>query len=364
MELEPAFAQIFLQGMMKNSPGMVFAADAGGRLAAFSGSGEAVLGYGRGELSGKKATDIAEDPGGFSRLLEDCRSQGKVVGREIVLRHKDGGSIPAELTLFELRGPGGEAFGIGGVFLEKENQEALQEKLIRIDRMAEIGRTAADAAHEINNPLAIISQISGWVGTVVADAEGLIQEDREELETAVKRISEQIERCKRLTRQLLSFARETAPSRALCDFREILERAVGFLGPELKHKRIDVAFDFGDLDDVTVYSDPGLLEQVFVNLVANAIYAVKEKQTGGRITLKTLKSGSDLLVEVADTGPGIPEEVRDKIFDIFFTTKPSGKGTGLGIPICLNILKKLGGDMAVDSEVGVGTTFTVRLPMA
>jgi two-component system NtrC family sensor kinase len=331
-------------------------------LTVFSRGGEAFLGYGRDELPGRYAEAIAEDPGNFLQLLEECRTRGQVVGRDVVLRRRDGSSLPTELTLIELRDPGGQACGFAGFFVEKADEEAFQEKLIRIDRLAEIGRTAADVAHDINNPLSNINQISGWMGTVVADAEGLTEDERGELETAVVRIGEQIERCRRLAHQLLSFAKGSAPMRDRCDLRKVLGRAVAFLAPELKHKRVDVALDFRDEEELTVYSDSRLLEQVFVNIVANAVYAAKEVETGGRVSLKTAKTDSYLVVAVIDNGPGIPEEIKDKIFDIFFTTKPPGKGTGLGIPISYNILKKLGGDMTVESEPGAGTTVTVRLP--
>ncbi len=105
--------------------------------------------------------------------------------------------------------------------------------------------------------------------------------------------------------------------------------------------------------------------QVFVNLITNAIYAVKEKGTDqGRIDLKTSRAGPNMEIMISDNGTGIPEEAQKKIFDLFYTTKPSGKGTGLGIPICRNIIKKLGGEISVESQEGRGTTFNISIPVS
>jgi len=112
-------------------------------------------------------------------------------------------------------------------------------------------------------------------------------------------------------------------------------------------------------------SDPRLLEQVFVNLIANAIHALLEKGgDDGRIEIGTLKNNSEIEISVGDNADGIPEEHQGKIFELFYTTKPSGKGTGLGLPISQNIVRNLGGEMTFESKVGAGTTFTVRIPVS
>ncbi|HDZ23056.1 MAG TPA: HAMP domain-containing histidine kinase, partial [Desulfobacteraceae bacterium] len=218
--------------------------------------------------------------------------------------------------------------------------------------------------HEINNPLAIISEISGWAGVVVSDAKGLSQEDREELETAARRIGEQTDRCKAITHQLLGFARGSAPAIISFDIHAMIKKTIGFLEPQLKFKPIDIVLNFED-EALPIKSDPKMLEQVFVNLITNAIYAVKEKGTDqGRIDLKTSRAGPNMEIMISDNGTGIPEEAQKKIFDLFYTTKPSGKGTGLGIPICRNIIKKLGGEISVESQEGRGTTFNISIPVS
>ena len=107
------------------------------------------------------------------------------------------------------------------------------------------------------------------------------------------------------------------------------------------------------------------LKKVFVNFIANAIHAVVEKGgDNGRIEIQTFKKNSEIEISVEDNGVGIPKEDQAKVFDLFYTTKPPGKGTGLGLPICQNIIRQLGGDIYFESEMGVGTTFTVRIPVS
>jgi len=363
MELDPGLMEAFLKGILEHASDMIFAADAEGILKAMSRSGRAFLGYEWEDLAGRPAVEMAEDPDAWNLLMRKCRDRGQMVGREMAFRRKGGDSGSVELSLHELQGPGGEALGTLGLCRVLATRESLQENLIRIDRMAEIGRIASDVAHEINNPLSNISQIAGWMGSVVEDAEGLSPEDRRELRTAAGRISEQIERCRRLAHQMLTFARSAAPVKAVFNIHEILERSLGFLSAELKLRSIELVLEYGE-GPLTVCSDPNMLEQVFVNLISNAIYSVQEKGKGGRITLRTRKSGPDVVVQVADTGVGIPKENLDEVTRLFFTTKPPGKGTGLGIPICINLLDKLGGDLTFESEAGEGATFTVRVPQA
>ena len=126
--------------------------------------------------------------------------------------------------------------------------------------------------------------------------------------------------------------------------------------------KIDLNFAEGSL---SVNSDRRLLEQVFVNFITNALHAVLEKGgDNGRIEIRTMKTNSEVEISVQDNGVGIPEKDQGNIFELFYTTKPPGKGTGLGLPICQSIVRQLGGNITFESEVGVGTIFTVRIPVS
>lgn len=284
---------------------------------------------------------------------------------EFPFRHKNGNTIYCDVSLINLNNTQGQRVGTVGVCRDITRWKKLQEELIRIDRLAETGRLASGIAHEINNPLEIINEISGWLEEeVVEGSEGLSTEDREGLKKAIKQIGDQTRRCRGITHQLLGFVRGSTPEKTEFDVHQLLRDTVNFLKPELKYTPIELVFNFPK-EPLVMNSDSKMMEQVFVNLLTNAIHAVREKGgEEGRIEIRTTKADSAVQISVEDNGVGISEENKTKIFDLFYSTKPPGKGTGLGLSICQNIVGKLGGNVTFTSAPGVGTTFTVRIPRA
>jgi two-component system NtrC family sensor kinase len=251
-----------------------------------------------------------------------------------------------------------------GIGRDQSVAESLQEDLVRVDRLAELGRAASGIAHDINNPVAVIGEISGWIEALISDAGGLSPEEREELVKAVSDIKKQTQRCKSITHQVLNFARDSRSEKRSFDLHKVLRNTVLFLRSETVSRNIEVVLDLME-DPPPLRSDPERLEQVFINLLSNAVYAIKERGgSGGEIRLQTSKKDHMVEVVISDNGTGIPEEMVDRVFELFYTTKPSGKGTGLGLPICRNIIEKLGGEITFASDPGVGTSFYVRLPMS
>ncbi len=352
----------FLHCVLENSDDMVFATDVDGILVSFSKGGEKALGYTVEQMVGRHVKDLADDPLKFEKLVAISRKEGSAASLEFPFQHKAGHTVYFNVSLVSLTDADGQFAGTVGICRDITRWKKFQEDLIRVDRLAEIGRTASGITHEINNPIAVIGEISGWIEVVVGDAKGLGQEDREELETAVQHIIKQVKRCRNITQQLLSFVRDSEPTHSSMDAHELLKQTVSFLNPELKNKDIEVTLDFMK-GPLPLHSDKQMLEQVFVNLISNAIYAVKERRgAGGRIVLKTSRDESMLEIRISDNGTGISEENQRQMYDLFFTTKPTGKGTGLGLPICRNIIKKLGGGFSFETEIGEGTTFIVKLP--
>ena len=352
----------FLRCVLENSDEMVFATDVDGILVSFSKGGEKALGYTMEQMAGRHVKDLVDDPLEFEKLAAISRKEGSAARLEFPFQHKAGHTIYFDVSVISLTDADGQFAGTVGICRDITLWKKFQEDLIRVDRLAEIGRTASGITHEINNPLAVIGEISGWIKVVVGDAKGLGQEDREELETAFQHIIKQVKRCRHITHQLLSYVRDSEPTHSSLDAHELLKQTVSFLNPELKFKDIEVVFDFMK-GPFLLHSDKQMLEQVFVNLISNAIYAVKEKGgTEGQIVLKTSRDESMLEIRISDNGVGISEENQKQMYDLFFTTKPSGKGTGLGLPICQNIVKKLGGGFSFETEIGEGTTFIVKLP--
>ena len=354
----------YLQCILQNSEDMIFATEVGGMLISFSKGGEKVLGYSFVELIGTYIKDLAEDPVSFEEFFNSSGQDGPAVQLDIPFRHKEGGTVYFNVSLINLTNREGQSVGTVGVCRDITLWKKIQEDLVRIDRLAEIGRIAAGVAHEINNPLAIISEASGWAGVVISDAKGLSPEDREELEKATKEISHQTKRCRSITHELLDFARGSTPALIEFDIHDVIRDSISFLKPELKHTSIEIDTQFMS-GPLLMKSDPKLLEQVFVNFITNAIHAIRSKgEDKGYIRIKTLSINSDVEISFEDNGTGITEENQKKIFQLFFSTKAPGKGTGLGLSISQNIVKKLGGTITLDSKVGVGTNFTVRLPLS
>jgi two-component system NtrC family sensor kinase len=341
---------------------LIFGTDASGLLVSFSKGGEKVLGYSWEEVAGRPIQDFAEDPESFERMLAASEKEGHAVALDFHFRHKEGRTIHCHVSLMDLINREGQRVFTLGVCQDITLWKKLQEDLIRVDRLAEIGRIAAGVAHEVNNPLAVIDSASRWAGQVLGDAKGLSPDDRKELENVVQKIGAQVRRCRDITHKLLGFVRDSAPTRTEFDIHELIEETIGLLKPELKYTTIEIDLKLAE-GSLSVNSDSGLLRQVLVNFIANAIHAILEKGgDDGRIEIRTFKDNSEVGISVKDNGAGIPGEDREKIFDLFYTTKPTGKGTGLGLPICQNIVRSLGGKIAVESEVGTGSTFTVQIP--
>jgi len=354
----------YLQCILQNATDLIFATDTEDAVVSLSKGGEKVLGYSWEQIVGWPIKDFVEEPASFEHLMKTCQEEGSAVGLDVPFRHKDGKTVFCNISLLTLSNREGQRVGSVGICQDITDWKKLQENLIRVDRLAEIGRLAAGVAHEINNPLAVINEVSGWVGEVIGDATGLSPKDRQEIEVAVTKIGGQTKRCRTITHKLLDFARDSAPTRSEFDIVDLLKETINFLNPEVKYTSIKIDLDSAERH-LLVNSDKRLLEQVFVNFITNAIHAVLERgEDTGHIHITTVKNNSDVEIRFQDDGVGIPTEVQSKIFDLFYTTKPPGKGTGLGLAISKNIVKKLGGHIILESQVGVGTTFTVRIPIA
>jgi PAS domain S-box-containing protein len=343
---------------------MIFMTEVTGLLVSFSKGAENSLGYAMEDVIGRPVWDLAEDREFFETLMVRCQEEGNASCAEVLFRHKEGRPVNCHVCLMELINRKDNRVGTIGVCQDVTQWKKLQEDLVQIDRLAEMGRIASGVAHEINNPLAIINEASGWAEEILTDAEGLKPEDRQELLDTVSKIHLQTKRCRNITHKLLDFVRDSAPSKSEFDVHVLLRDTVDLLRPELKHTTIDVEFAFSEAP-LPVTSDPRLLEQIFVNLITNAIHAVSEKHdTGGFIRLATAKKDGGIQVRIEDNGGGIPAEIRGDIFSLFYTTKPPGKGTGLGLAICQNIAKNLGGKIEFESEEGMGATFIVTIAPA
>lgn len=236
-------------------------------------------------------------------------------------------------------------------------REAAQRDFIRSAELASIGELAAGFAHEINNPLAILAAEQTNITDLAAHSEAGIAHGTEILESA-RRSKRQIERCGNITRKILQFARQGDASPAEVRLSEKLPEAVKLMERQARVRNIDIDLSV-DEGLPAVFLDPVELEQVLVNLINNAMHAIEGR---GRISIHACRETDSTLIEVKDTGRGIPPEQLDRIFEPFFTTKSVGQGTGLGLSVCYGIVGGWGGSLEVDSRVGHGSTFLIRIP--
>jgi two-component system NtrC family sensor kinase len=244
------------------------------------------------------------------------------------------------------------------VQFQEENIQT-KSQLEQAAKLASVGELAAGIAHEINNPLAIISEESGLMKDLMDPKYGE-NVTQDELREHLDEIHDAVFRCRDITRKLLGFVRQTDIKLAPHDVHELLNDVLdGFLAREMASSNIELVREFED-DLPPIITDILQLEQVFLNIVNNAIDAIGEGP--GCITVNTSKSDEQIYVAISDTGEGIAPEEIDRIFLPFFTTKEVGKGTGLGLPVSYGIVKNLGGKIQVESTLGKGSTFTIVLP--
>ncbi len=233
-----------------------------------------------------------------------------------------------------------------------ERLRAAKEQLVQSEKLAAIGQLAAGVAHEINNPLAVI----------LGFAQGLDRriESGSPFRLPVSSIVRESLRCKSLVQELLTFSRTARKTIERVDVNELLRGTATLLETRARTQETTLVLDLGN-DSPEVLANGTQLQQVIVNLGNNALDAIG---TGGEVVLCSQGSGAgEVHIQVRDTGAGIPADILPRIFDPFFTTKEPGKGTGLGLSLAHEIVHQHGGEIDVHSEVGRGTTMTVRLPV-
>jgi len=249
-----------------------------------------------------------------------------------------------------------------------QEKDQLGEQLIQAGRLAEIGEMAAGFAHEINNPLQIIKSeytlVEMLLGELKEKGQLKPSQDLEELEDSIRQIRHQVDRCADVTQAILQFGRKGESQIKDIDLRDFIPEVTAMVDKKARVHGIAIEHNLGD-QPAAVHGDPRHLQQVLVNLLNNALDAViaRHGSSGGEIRIETgPMENRHLEIKIRDNGCGISPENLKKIFTPFFTTKPVGKGTGLGLSVCFGIIDKMGGEISVDSQENVGTTFSIRLP--
>jgi signal transduction histidine kinase len=302
-------------------------------------------------------------------------ANGRVVLREPIplrWRRRDGGTRMTETTAIAIEFDGGPAVAVVGHDVTERNE--FQSQLLRNDRMAALGTLAAGVAHEINNPLTYLlvnleHTLRKLRALAASDdpAEELAGEKgRQALVGHVQSLTQAVEganRVRQIVRDLMTFSQGNVEQRGLVDLRGVVESAIQMAWHEIRHRARLVK----NLCEVPpVEANEARLGQVFLNLLVNAAQAIPEgdaNQQEVRVTTRTDDKGN-VIVEVSDTGAGIPPEALSRVFDPFFTTRATGTGSGLGLSISHGTVRSMGGDLLVESTLGKGSTFRVVLPAA
>ena len=226
-----------------------------------------------------------------------------------------------------------------------------QQQLIQSEKLASIGQLAAGVAHEINNPIGIM------LGFAQVLAKKIPPDDP--MAKPLKAIEREGLRCKRIVQNLLDFARRSQPSLRPVNVNDILEASCALIEHQVTLQNVELIKGY-DPNLPLVMADDNQLQQVFMNMILNAYQAMPN---GGTLRITTRSVGQEVQIIFSDTGVGIPPENLNRIFDPFFTTKEVGRGTGLGLSVSYGIIQQHGGSIEVESQVGVGTTFIVKLPI-
>ena len=241
---------------------------------------------------------------------------------------------------------------------EAEYRKQMEQQIIVCERLASLGTLAAGVAHEINNPLAIIRESAGWMRQLFAKDElkGIPRHD--DFIKALDKVEKSVERASQITHQLLGFVGKSESTLSEINLAELIEEAIQLISHEIQNRDIRIIRQMKPSAE-PIWSDVYQLRQAFLNLLTNAIHAVDSK---GTVTIAVEDVDDSCTITVSDTGPGIPRENLDKIFEPFFSTKSPGQGTGLGLFVSRGIVEKLGGTIEVASKIGQGASFSIRMP--
>jgi PAS domain S-box-containing protein len=360
-----------LQVILGFTNSIMFEFDAEGRYQAVSTPSEELLATPREQLLGRTIPEVI-GPEAAAPFLENIRSVltlGKATQFEYPLEVLGGLRWFRAHALMMPRRQ-------NVLFLVQDitHQKGLEQHLIQSDRLAALGTLAAGVAHEMNNPLSYVSANLNFAAEGLTELLDTLEKtggalDPASLKGMVKDFLDALSDAKEGTARILrvvgdlkNFARNDDPSQGAADVTRALEAAISMVTPELKLRARLVK----QMSEVPlVRGSEARLGQVLLNLLINAAQAIPEGAPDkNRVEVRLRQDEGKVVVEIQDTGTGIAPEIRARIFEPFFSTKPRGVGTGLGLSICHDIISRIGGDISVESTVGQGSCFRVRLPVS
>jgi PAS domain S-box-containing protein len=363
MERELKEANEFLMNLIEDSVDGIIVTDMKGDILIFNKGAENLLGYWAEEVVRKMNIRSIYQPGVAKEVMEKLRSPdfggaGKLTSFPIFHRKKDGELIEGDLSASIIYDEKGNEIASVGIFkdlrerlrIERELQK-MQEALLQSEKLAAMGRLTSQIAHELNNPIYGIMNTLELLKTEIPPE----SKRRRILELSLS----EIQRLSEMLRNMLSFSKPEEEKRRPIKINELIEGILLVMEKQMKESNIKVETSL-DPNISEILASTNQMRQVMLNIFKNAKEAMPK---GGTLTVKTAKEGDKILIHIKDTGIGIPEEIRDKVFEAFFTTKQKVKGVGLGLSVCYGIIKDHHGEIKVESEEGKGTSFIITLPI-
>jgi two-component system NtrC family sensor kinase len=363
MERELKEANEFLMKLIESSVDGIIVTNTKGDILMFNRGAENILEYKADEVVGKMNIRSIYEPGVAKEVMEKLRSPdyggvGKLTSFPIFHRRKDGELIEGDLSASIIYDEKGKEIASVGIFkdlrerlrIERELQKT-QQALLQSEKLAAMGRLTSQIAHELNNPIYGIMNTLELLKTEIPPE----SKRRKILELSLS----ETQRLAEMLRNMLSFSKPEEEKRRPIKMNELIEGILLVMEKQMRESNIKVETFFDD-EIPEVMASTNQMRQVMLNMLKNAKEAMPK---GGTLGVRTSKEDRHVLIHVQDTGVGIPEEIRDKIFEAFFTTKQKVKGVGLGLSVCYGIIKDHGGEIKVESEEGKGTTFRIRLPI-
>lgn len=330
------------------------------RITLFNRGAELLFGYARAEAAGRRPRELFLDVKRYGEnVLVECLKEADAVGlyqTEMILHRLDGEEFPAAVALTPIVGGDlilGHLCVMRDLTAERRAEESLRQMQARLahqEKIAELGRVAAQVAHEVRNPLTGLQLYAMHMKTKLAD-----RMSEAELQLADK-IIETINHLSQTVEQIVNFARPLSLERRAVDLNHIVTDLLQLLAPQLDSAHVEPCIELS-AEPMRGRLDESSLRSALTNLILNAVQAMTG---GGRLSIKTLRNGDGLCVEIADTGAGMTREQVGRVFEAFYTTK--AKGLGLGMPYAKKVIEEHGGEIGVESSPGEGTLVTVRLP--
>jgi two-component system, NtrC family, sensor kinase len=353
---ELTFMRKYLEELLENANALILVVNREGKVVVFNHALVKLTGRAKATVLGTEIAQLMPESERLKllRVFGAAMRGQPVTGVESVLLGQGDREMRVAFSTSAVMSQSGEVEGVMAIGQDLTRMRELERRVIQAEKLASLGQLAASVVHEINNPM---TAVSTYADALWRRAQHSPTADPADVDK-YKRIVDNSERVLRFTRDLVNYARPAQDKPEDIDLNGVIEKAIGFCDHVLRKHGVGIEQKLGEVPGFLAVRQN--LVQVFVNLITNACHATP---AGGKVTVSTSTDADMALVTVTDTGSGIGAETQARIFEPFFTTKPDGKGTGLGLSIVQGIIENHGGSITVHSELGRGTTFTIRMPM-